>query len=215
MIRVNLVEGGRQVEKRTGLALPVGQQLTLIGGLVLIVTALLIGWRYWGITAAEATLDAEIAAAQQQEEQLKGILQQVQTFETRRQQLQQRVALIDELRRGQAVPVHIIDQVSRALPDGMWLTRLTQTAAEITIEGDCLSLTSLSDFVGNLEGSRYFVRPVEIINSEVVAARDNLPEVIHFSVKGTFQMAGPSRPEGAQENAGPERAKENAGDTSG
>jgi Tfp pilus assembly protein PilN len=88
----------------------------------------------------------------------------------------------------------------------MWLTKLQQKGMEITIEGDCLSLTALSDFVGNLEASRYFARPVEIINSEVVAARENLPEVIHFSIKGTFQMSGtdrPARPEGAKENAGP------------
>lgn len=198
MIRVNLVEGGRQGEKRAGLTLPAGQQLMFAGTLILLVTALLVGWRYWSVTQAEASLDAEIAAAQQEEAQLKGILQQVQTFELRRQQLQQRVALIDELRRGQAVPVHIIDQVSRALPDGMWLTKLTQKGAEITIEGDCLSLTALSDFVGSLEGSRYFTRPVEIINSEVVVARDNLPEVIHFSVKGTFRMAGPAATTGGK-----------------
>ncbi len=190
MIRVNLVEGGRQVEKRRGLALPTGQLLPVVSGLLLLVTALLVGWRYWSATEAAALLDTEIAAAQQQEGQLKEILQQVQTFEARRQELQQRVALIDELRRGQAVPVHIVDQISRALPDGMWLTRLTQKGVEITIEGDCLSLTALSDFVGNLEGSQYFARPVEILNSEVVPARENLPDVIHFSVKGTFQMAG-------------------------
>jgi len=190
MIRVNLVDAGRQVEKRPGLTLPMGRELAVAGALVLLVTALLVGWRYWTMTQAEAALDQEIATAQQQEAQLREILQQVQTFEARRQQLQQRVALIDELRRGQSVPVHIVDQVSRALPEGMWLTRLTQASAEITIEGDCVSLTALSDFVGNLEGSGYFTRPVEIINSEVVPAREDLPEVIHFSVKGTFQMAG-------------------------
>jgi type IV pilus assembly protein PilN len=200
MIRVNLVESPRHVEKRPGMALSAGQPLVLVGGLVLLVTALAVGWRYWTLTQAEAALDVEIAAAQAQEAQLTEVLQQVQTFETRRQQLQQRVALIDELRRGQAVPVHMIDQVSQALPEGMWLTKLTQAGAEITIEGDCLSLTSLSDFVGNLEESRYFARPVEIINSEVVAARENLPDVIHFSVKGTFRMA--AQPESAQGGIG-------------
>lgn len=217
MIRVNLIEAGRQ-EKPQRFAFEAGQKLTVIGSLILLVTALLIGWRYWVITRADEAMNAQVAAAQREEGQLAEVLRQVQEFEARRQQLQQRVALIDELRKGQAAPVHMIDQISRALPEGMWLTKLEQKGVEITIEGECLSLTALSDFVGNLEASRYFLRPVEIIDSEVVAARENLPEVIHFSVKGTFQMAGMSRLEGAKENAEPkpvDPARPATGGTSG
>ena len=111
-------------------------------------------------------------------------------FEARRERLQQRVSLIEELRRGQTAPVHMLDQVSKALPDMMWLTKMTQTGYDVTMEGNCLSLTSLSDFVANLENSRYFARPVEIVTSEVVAATPQTPELIKFTVKGTFQMAG-------------------------
>jgi hypothetical protein len=70
----------------------------------------------------------------------------------------------------------------------------------VTMEGNCMSLTSLSDFVANLEGTRYFARPVEIVTSEVVPATQQAPEMIKFTVKGTFQMAGlqpPPPPAGA------------------
>ena len=56
--------------------------------------------------------------------------------------------------------------------------------------GRCLSLTSLSDFIGNLEATRYFQRPVEILSSEVVAGEQGGPDTIRFSIRGTFQMAG-------------------------
>ena len=59
-----------------------------------------------------------------------------------------------------------------------------------------LSLTALSDFVGNLEATRYFKRPVEIVSSEVVKGDKDGPELIAFTVKGTFQMSG-HRPAGA------------------
>src|SRR5688572_31876472 len=42
-----------------------------------------------------------------------------------------------------------------------------------TMQGRCLTLTSLSDFIGNLEASRYFIRPVEIIESRVEAATED------------------------------------------
>ena len=65
----------------------------------------------------------------------------------------------------------------------------SRTATTLTIEGRCLSLTSLSDFIGNLEASRYFMRPVEIVESEVVAATARSPTRFS-SPSGTFQMAG-------------------------
>ena len=103
----------------------------------------------------------------------------------------QRVALIDELRKGQTAPVHMIDQVSKALPEMTWLTSMQQNGYTLTIQGRCLTLTSLSDFVGNLEASHYFMRPVEIIESTVVAGEAGKgPELIQFTIRGTFQMAG-------------------------
>jgi hypothetical protein len=60
----------------------------------------------------------------------------------------------------------------------------------VTLQGRCLSLTSLSDFIGNLEASRYFARPVEIIESAVVPGGGTGPELIQFTIRATFQMAG-------------------------
>ncbi|MGH9176181.1 MAG: hypothetical protein ACRD1H_17575, partial [Vicinamibacterales bacterium] len=48
---------------------------------------------------------------------------------------------------------------------------------------------ALSDFVGNLENTRYFRRPVEIVTSAVVS-QAGAPDLIEFTIKGTFQMAG-------------------------
>ncbi len=93
------------------------------------------------------------------------------------------MALIDELRKGQNAPVHMIDQVSRALPEMTWLTGLQQDGYTITIQGRCLTLTSLSDFVGNLEASRYFARPVEIVDSSVAKGDGEVagPDPVHDS----------------------------------
>ena len=115
-------------------------------------------------------------------------------FEARRERLQQRVSLIEELRRGQTAPVHMLDQVSRSLPDMMWLTKMTQTGYDVTIEGNCLSLTSLSDFVANLESSRYFARPVEIVTSEVVAGHaDRRPSSSSSPSRAPSRWRGCSR----------------------
>jgi len=95
--------------------------------------------------------------------------------------------LIEELRKGQTGPVHLLDEVSKNLPDAMWLVELKQTANDIVIDGRCISLTALSDFVSALEMSNYFDRPVEIVDSTVEAATPTTPELIRFSVKGRFK----------------------------
>lgn len=189
MIRINLLSERRSVKVVTK-GFQVGQKITVIGSLLLVLTLVGVGWRYWAIGQQEAQVAREISAAQREELRLAEILKQVTEFETRKQQLEQRVTLIDELRKGQNAPVHMIDQVSRALPDMTWLTGIRQEGYMLTIQGRCLSLTSLSDFVGNLEASRYFVRPVEIVDSVVVSGDGRAPDLIQFTIRGTFQMAG-------------------------
>lgn len=189
MIRINLLAGERRSEKPARTFQP-GQKMTAAGILLLLVTALLLGWRYWALTETDARLQREIESAQREETRLTEILKQVQDFERRKAQYLQRVALIDELQRSQVAPVHMIDQVSRAVPEMMWLTNIKQVGYDVTIEGRCLSLTALSDFVGNLGASHYFQKPVEILDSKVEAGAENAPDIISFTVKATFQMAG-------------------------
>lgn len=189
MIEINLATE-HKVVKAASRGLQLGQKMTIIGSLIFVLTAVGVGWRYWVVTQQDAAMDRDIAAAKREEERLAEILKQVQEFEARRHQLERRVALIDELRKGQNAPVHMVDQVSRALPEMTWLTAIRQAGYQVTIEGRCLTLTSLSDFIGNLEASRYFQKPVEIIESSVAAGSEKGPDLIQFSIRGTFQMAG-------------------------
>jgi type IV pilus assembly protein PilN len=193
MIRINLLAGERRAAPATGgggSTFQMGQKMTVLGSLILVVTLLLLGWRYWSIEQEKARVASDIDAARREETRLAEVLKQVQEFEARKAMLQARIALIDELKRGQSAPVHMVDQISRALPDMTWLTTLKQNNLDITIEGRTLTLASVSDFVGNLEASRVFVRPVEIIDSAVLPAVQGGPELIRFVVRGTFQMSG-------------------------
>ena len=189
MIRINLLATERRAAKAASAGFQAGQKLMVIGSLVLVVTVAGVGWRYWAIGQEKAQVAREIDAAKREEARLQEILKQVQEFENRRKLLESRVALIDELRKGQSAPVHMIDQISKALPDMTWLTSMQQSGYTLTMKGRCLTLTSLSDFIGNLEASRYFIRPVEIIET-TTEAEDKGPELILFTIRGTFQMSG-------------------------
>ena len=190
MIRINLVAGERRTAKATTPRFDFGQKITVIGSLLVVLTLLLVGWRFWALGQNGTQLEADIAAAKREETRLAEVLKQVANFEQQREQLKQRLALIDELRKGQNAPVHIIDQISRSLPEMTWLVSVQQKDFDVTIEGRSTSLSALSDFVGNLEATRYFQKPVEIVDSQVVTGQKEGADLIDFTVKGKFQMAG-------------------------
>ncbi len=187
MIRVNLLTVEKERAKTpVPTSLQAGQKITIGCSLILILSGLFIGWRYLTLSRDSTKLDADIARAQEETTRLHGVIQQVQQFEQRRAQLQQRVVLIEQLRNGQTGPVHMLDQISRALPPTLWLTELKQAGADVVIDGNCLALTSLSDFVANLEASGYFKRSIEIISTTTETLAQPPGELIKFSIKAQF-----------------------------
>ena len=183
MIRINLLGGERKVvAARKGFSFGDGQKITIGCSVLLIATALFVAWRYWAITQESARLDQDISASQKEAVRLRAILGQVQQFEQHKVQLQQRVTLIEQLRRGQSGPVHMVDEVSKAIPDRMWLTELSQKGDELTISGMTAALTGVSDFVSNLGASAWFSTPVDIVDSSIVQD-EKTGELVKFTIK--------------------------------
>jgi type IV pilus assembly protein PilN len=125
------------------------------------------------------------------------VLDEVARAEARRAELKQRVAVIEDLREGQSVPVQLLDHVSRSVPDMLWLTALDQKNDAVQIEGRTTTLISLADFVANLGTNKLVTKPIDIVNSEVEASssqsKNSTVDVIKFSVKAPLT---PRHPQG-------------------
>jgi type IV pilus assembly protein PilN len=194
MIRINLLGVERQ-KARKSFSVDLSAQTSLVCSLVLVAAVAGIGWWFWSLREQSMQIDQDIAAAQQEVTRLQSILSEVKQFEGRQTQLQQRVALIQQLRRGQSVPVQLLDHVSRSIPDALWLTSFEGSGATVTIEGRSTTLIALSDFVGNLGTSSLIKKPIEIVNSLVEPAAGpavGSPDVIRFAVKATLADPGPT-----------------------
>jgi type IV pilus assembly protein PilN len=184
MIRINLLAVDRERTKRTGL-IPAAQRVTIAASLILIGTFLFVGWWFWSLHQTSIRVDEDLAKGEHEMQQLRSVLAQVQKFESSKSQLQQRVTLIEQLRRGQSGPVHIIDEISKAVPERLWLTELTEKGDDIVLAGMTTSLTGLSDFVANLESSSWFKKPVDIVDSQVMTDAKN-GDIFKFSIKAVF-----------------------------
>jgi type IV pilus assembly protein PilN len=186
MIRINLlaVERGAAKKTRGGGVVTAAQRVTIGAALIFLSTILSIGWWYWSLHTRSVRLDEDISAAEIKAQQLRSVLTQVQKFETRKAVLQQRVTLIEQLRRGQSGPVHILDEISKALPDRLWLISLGQRDKDFTIEGRTTSLTAVSDFVSNLQASAWF-GPVELLDSQVDQTASG--DMVRFTLRATTE----------------------------
>lgn len=191
MIRINLLAGERKAKKKA-VAFDTGKQITAVAACILLVALGVVAWRVWAVHVAASSMDARIAEAQKETTRLHSIIVQVQQYEQRKAQLQQRVTLIEQLRREQIGPVHMLDQISLSLPPSLWLTEMKQTAVpnEVLIDGRSLSITGVSDFVMNLERTGYFQKSVEIVNSTTDTAGGPQGEVVKFQVKAVFKGPG-------------------------
>jgi type IV pilus assembly protein PilN len=188
MIRINLlaVERGK-VKKRGGALIPAAHRVTIAASLILLGTALLVGWWFWSLRQTSQRLDQDIAKGEAETQRLRSVLAQVQKFESRKAQLQQRVSLIEQLRRGQNGPVHALDEISKALPERMWLTELLQKGDDFTLNGITTSQLTVSDFIANLGSTNWF-KNLELIQSTVENSQKgkDTTELFKFSIKAVF-----------------------------
>jgi type IV pilus assembly protein PilN len=198
MIKINLLTVERKAVKKK-FSIGDGQKITIGCSALLIAALVFTAWRYWAIRQDSERLDRDIARAQQEAVQLRSLIGQVQQFEQRRAELQQRVTLIEQLRKDQNGPVHMLDQISRSLPPLLWLTDLKQqpNPNEVLVTGKCATLTALTDFVANLEASGYFKRSIEIVSTETQPVVGPPGEIVTFSIRALFQRPGEPAPEPA------------------
>ena len=153
MIRINLLAADRPTKKKKAAAAPGAVQAYLLltvfaGGAVLLCLAL-----YLYMQGQIGELDSKIAAAQQRQRELQAIKKQVDELEQKRATFQRKVDLINRLQAEQQGPVHLLDEISKALPDFVWLGSLDQTGNQIRFNGQSNSLTSVADFITALQSA--------------------------------------------------------------
>jgi type IV pilus assembly protein PilN len=187
MIRINLLQerkapaAGAKAAK--GPSVPGAFQayalLALFGGGALVLCAGL----WWIKTAQIAELDRLIKADQERQRQLEAIKKQVDEFQAKKTLLEAKVNLIEKLKAEQKAPVHMLDEISKALPDFVWLTDMNQTGANLLFKGEATGLTAVADFISALQRSGWFPQ-ADLVGSQVQGADSN---VVTFDVSATFK----------------------------
>ena len=110
-------------------------------------------------------VQADKVAAEAELKRLEDVRKKAEAFKKQKEILERKINLITELKKKQAVPVHILDQMSRNLPDFMWLDSMTANANAISIVGKATTYNAVSNLYDNLRASGQF--------SDVVMGKTN------------------------------------------
>jgi type IV pilus assembly protein PilN len=162
LIRINLLtEAKATAAKKKAPILPTGARLNNVlffGGLAL-------GIAYVAIFGAlrlseKSRLDDDIVKARLEADRLKSIIEEVKEYEEKKASLESKIQLINALKTNQKGPVRLMDEISKALPDLVWLTSLDVSNLQITMKGKTLSPNAVATYLENLKKSPFFAEPV-------------------------------------------------------
>lgn len=198
MIRINLLsEGRRPVVARKAKA-TLGDQdpslLILLSGVIL--GLLVAAGMWWHQHSKIKSIDQRIERAQREVDELKEIIQQVEDFKAKKADLENKIAVIQDLKRKQKGPVQVMDNISRSIPELLWLESMRLNGTAVNLRGQALNTAAVASLIGNLNEVEAFQEPD---TKDVKAAGRNQQQTYSFTINFNFVQNVPEEEEPALE----------------
>lgn len=205
-VRINLLphrEQKRQARQRQFISLALSLAVLAVAVVALV----------HGILAAQienqrdrnTLLTKEIAKLDEQIKEIDRLRDQIQAVLARKQ-------VVETLQANRSEAVHILDQLVRQLPDGIYLRSVKQAGAKVTITGYAQSNARVSTLMRNIEASPWLGSP-ELIEIKLVPAPGVSPSrdlkinefILNFVVKraSATEASAPAVPAGTAPAAPP------------
>jgi len=186
VIRVNLLTGAKREPVRRAPTVrsegPGGSQNILLI-VVLALSVVFVGWRYYSLSAEGERLDTALETAHEQLKKVEDDRKAIEVLKEKKAAFQKQIDIITELKNNQAVPVRLLDEVSRNLPDFLWLTSMQEQGNMLTFSGRATTPNAYANFYNNLDASPFFV---DVGKISYTADRDD----VTFSLAAKFVPNG-------------------------
>ena len=161
MIKINLLLA-RKEKKRGGLK---KEFIVLILSVVLLLAAFI--FVQWGLNKKIEDTLAENAKKKDEIARYKSLTTEVEKKKEEQRMLQNRLDIIDSLRKDKARAAKVLDELSIDKPEKLQLESLKKEGTKLGIEGVALDDETIANFMTSLRKSRLF-KNVELIVSEQV-----------------------------------------------
>lgn len=155
MIRINLLPV-KAVQKKEALQ----GQLAVLALTTIVVIA--IAYTLYSTVASKIEEEQRLIAEKEAELiQLRRVTNEVNRFKQLQKELQAKLDVLDKLKEGKTGPVHLLDELSLAVPEKLWLTTFSESGGNVTLQGIGFNEATVAAFLRDLESSPYY-RNVEL-----------------------------------------------------
>lgn len=199
MPRINLLPWRAELRKQRQ-----REFLTLVGFTALVMAGVVALAHFqvetWieGQNARNAFLDGEIAKLDKK-------IQEIKDLEKEKENLLARMRIVEQLQTSRPEVVHLFTELVQTLPEGVYLTGVSQKDRNVTLDGLAQSNARVSSFMRNIDNSAWLGVP-DLKRIQSVARKDAAAQKL-----SKFQMSvgqtNPNAPEAQGQKAGPQQGQ--------
>jgi type IV pilus assembly protein PilN len=141
---------------------------------------------YAGYATRIATQQQRNETLQTEIKKLEGQIKDIATLQQEIAGLKARQQAVEDLQADRNMPVHLLNELVRQVPDGIFLTNVRQDGQLITLGGVAQSNERVSEFLRNLaNNSPWLARPelIEIVASSMDVSPRDRRRVANFNIR--------------------------------
>jgi type IV pilus assembly protein PilN len=191
-IRINLLPHREERRKRARAHFAVLGAMTFVLGLVIVGAVHIVNAQRIAAQEDRNTfLKGEIAKLDKQIADIKKLKDEIQALLARKQ-------VIETLQADRAQTVHLLDQLVRQMPEGVYLKSVKQKGAAVNLNGYAQSNARVSTLMRNIESSPWLEKP-ELV--EIKATLVNKQRVSEFNLNLSLKPLKPEQDKGGKPGA--------------
>jgi len=200
IVRINLLphrEQRRQARQRQFISLAI--VLSALSLAVILLVHGVFSAQIDNQNSRNALLKTEIAKLDEQIKEIDRLREQIQAVISRKQ-------VVETLQTNRSEAVHLLDQLVRQLPDGVYLRSIKQVGTKVTLNGYAQSNARVSTLMRNIESSPWVGHP-ELVEIKLVPAPGAPPaaglKMSEFTLNLQVKRAAPATTPAAAPKSGP------------
>lgn len=168
MILINLLPHREAARKRRREMFYAALGASAVGGLVIAGGI----WLWYGAMIANQQGRNQLLASEIQ--RLEAQIKDIKTLQEEIAALRARQQAVEDLQADRNMPVHLLNELVRQLPDGVYITSMKQTGNVVALAGVAQSNERVSELLRNLSAGPWLVRPelAEIVAGNVAVGRE-------------------------------------------
>lgn len=180
MIKINLLPTKKKATRKVTEL----QQQSVLGALILAL-ALIGMWFYYDYLNTKINnLIRDKAAAEARIREQDNMLKEVKLIEEERKKVIEKIAIIEELKKNRTLLVHLVDEVSKALPRGVNVVSLSEQGGNVAVEGTAFTNHDVVRFIDNLKGCQSMS---DVFLQETVQSALEGIEIYRYKLRFTFK----------------------------